>query len=186
MEGDDYMRKALVVVDYQNDCVSGSIGFTDAKELERRIQRKIVMYRKNDYDIVFTFDTHDDGYMSTMESRYTPVKHCIKGTAGWNLYGLVAKTFNSKDKAFCKSAFGSMELANYLKHNNYKIVEFVGVPSSICVLANAVLAKSALPEANIIIDASCTASRDRVLNEEAFDIMEEMQMKVENRDNVVG
>lgn len=178
------MKKVLVVVDYQVDCVSGSIGFMDAKNLERKIQRKIISYKNNNDDVIFTFDTHDDGYMVTKESKYTPVKHCVKGTVGWNLYGLVDKTFGEGDKAFCKSTFGSMELANYLRENKYVSVEFVGVPSSICVLANAVLAKSALPESEIIVDASCTASKDRVLNEEAFDIMEEMQIRVDNRASV--
>ena len=175
------MKRALVVVDYQVDCVSGSIGFLDAKNLERKIQRKILTYKNGGDDVIFTFDTHDEEYMGTKESEHTPVRHCVKGTVGWNLYGLVEQTFGEKDKAFCKSTFGSMDLANYLRENRYNSVEFVGIPSSICVLANAVLAKSALPESEIIIDASCTASKDRVLNEEAFDIMEEMQMRVENR-----
>ena len=47
--------------------------------------------------------------------------------------------------------------------------------------SNAVLAKAALPEAEIIIDAQCTASNDDTLHNKALDVMEGLQMTVINR-----
>ena len=46
------MKRLLVVVDFQNDFVCGSLGFEKAKELEKVILEKINEY-KND-DIIFT------------------------------------------------------------------------------------------------------------------------------------
>lgn len=77
--------------------------------------------------------------------------------------------------------FGSLALAEHLKSQGYEQVELVGVVSNICVISNAVLAKAALPESLIIVDAACTASNDDAMNEKALDVMEGIQIKVINR-----
>ena len=74
------MKKCLVVVDYQNDFVSGSLGFEKAKELDSEIANLIEKYHNNSDDVVFTLDTHYDDYMNTNEGKSLPVPHCIKGT----------------------------------------------------------------------------------------------------------
>ena len=65
------MKKCLVVVDYQNDFVSGSLGFAEALELEEQIAQKIMEYRNNGDEVVFTFDTHQEDYMDTQGSKST-------------------------------------------------------------------------------------------------------------------
>ena len=74
------MRKCLIVVDYQNDFVTGSLGFEKAEQLDGRIADKIENYRTNDWEIIFTFDTHEENYLQTNEGRNLPVEHCIRGT----------------------------------------------------------------------------------------------------------
>lgn len=175
------MKKILLVIDYQNDFVDGALGFQKALVLEEDIARKIETYRKNGDEIAFTFDTHAKDYMDTQEGRNLPVPHCIKDTEGWKLYGKIAGLCNDSDKRFEKNTFGSMELASYLAQNKYDSIELVGVVSNICVLSNAVLAKAALPEADILIDASCTAGNDDRLNDAALDVLEGIQIKVINR-----
>ncbi|NTW71312.1 MAG: cysteine hydrolase [Eubacteriaceae bacterium] len=175
------MKKLLIVVDYQVDFVSGSLGFPKAVELELPICEKIEDYRKNGDDVIFTFDTHEVDYLLTQEGIKLPVEHCIKGTPGWELYGKVSHYLNESTMKFEKNTFGSLELANYLQKKEYKTVELAGIVSNICVISNAVLAKAALPEAKIIIDALCTASHDDVLHEKTLDVMEGLQMEVINR-----
>ncbi len=34
---------------------------------------------------MYTLDTHGEDYPDTQEGRKLPVKHCIKGTPGWEL-----------------------------------------------------------------------------------------------------
>ncbi|HHU55911.1 MAG TPA: cysteine hydrolase [Acholeplasmataceae bacterium] len=166
--------RLLIIVDFQNDFVDGALGFPEAKFLENKIYEKAKGYD----NIVFTLDTHDENYLNTQEGKNLPIKHCIRDSEGWQLYGKIKELSGKK---FIKNTFGSDELFEYLKNSNYQEIEIVGLVSNICVIANAVLAKTALPEAQIIVDASCTDSYDKALHEKALDVMEGMQIKIINR-----
>lgn len=175
------MKKLLLVVDYQNDFVSGSLGFPGAEKLDGAIAAKIGAYRAAGDDVAFTMDTHDEGYMNTQEGRRLPVPHCLGGSEGWQLYGEVAAAARGDDSAFSKPTFPSLELANWLKKQKYRSVELCGLVSYICVISNAVMVKAALPEAEIIVDARCTAGPDERLNAEALDMLECIHVTVTNR-----
>lgn len=172
------MRKCLIVVDYQNDFVTGSLGFAKAEQLDDRIANKIVKSRNEGWEIVFTFDTHEENYLQTNEGRNLPVEHCIKGTNGHKLYGRTAKMLKESDKCFYKPSFGSAELFEYLKAERFDKVELCGVVTNICVISNAVLAKTALPESEISVDSACVASNDDNLNKSALDVMQSLQINV--------
>lgn len=176
------MKKLLVVVDYQNDFVDGALGFPGAEKLDEAIAAKVKAYHKEkDADVIYTQDTHKKNYLKTQEGRKLPVPHCIRNTEGWEVYGKTAEACGDRDLVIEKPAFGSMELMEVAEEEQYEQIELVGLVSNICVITNAVLLKTALPEAEIIIDAACTASFDPVLNEKALDIMEGLQMTVINR-----
>jgi nicotinamidase-related amidase len=175
------MKSILLVIDYQTDFVDGALGFPKAVALETAIVQKIEQYKQNGDAIAFTLDTHRPDYLETQEGKKLPVTHCLKGTPGWQLHGKVAGLCDEADRRFEKGAFGSMELAGYLAQQGYDRVELAGVVSHICVLSNAVLAKAALPEAEIVIDAACTASYDESLHAAALDLMAGLQMTIINR-----
>lgn len=172
------MKKCLVVVDYQNDFVSGSLGFEKAKELDSEIANLIEKYHNNSDDVVFTLDTHYDDYMNTIEGKSLPVPHCIKGTIGHNLYGKVSHSVKESDLLFEKNTFGSDKLFEYLKNNRYSSIELVGVVTNICVISNAVIAKTAQPETEIIVNKNLVASNDDKLNDEALSVMSSFQIKI--------
>lgn len=172
------MKKCLVVVDYQNDFVSGSLGFEKAKELDSEIANLIEKYHNNSDDVVFTLDTHYDDYMNTNEGKSLPVTHCIKGTIGHNLYGKVSHSVKESDLLFEKNTFGSDKLFEYLKNNRYSSIELVGVVTNICVISNAVIAKTAQPETEIIVNKNLVASNDDKLNDEALSVMSSFQIKI--------
>ena len=48
------MKKLLVVIDYQNDFVSGSLGFDQAKEIEDYLVELITKYHDHYDDVIFT------------------------------------------------------------------------------------------------------------------------------------
>jgi len=175
------LKKILVVVDYQKDFVNGSLGFDRAATLEKAIGQKIELYKHNGDEVVFTLDTHNDNYLQTQEGINLPVPHCIRNTEGWKVYGKIADLCDETTKRFEKATFGSLELAAYLANKKYDRVELIGVVSNICVISNAILAKAALPEAEIIVDASCTASFDESLNQKSLDVMQGMQIDIINR-----
>lgn len=176
------MKKLLVVVDYQNDFVDGSLGFEGAELLDDVIAAKVEAYRAEGADIMYTMDTHGSGYLETQEGKKLPVVHCQNGTEGWKLFGKTGLA--CKDAmTVSKHTFGSLDLAMLVLHKdyNYDVIEICGVTSNICVLANAVLLKTAQPEAEIIIDAKAVGSFDNDLNEKALDVLEGMQFTVINR-----
>lgn len=179
------MKRCLIIVDYQNDFVSGSLGFEKAKALDGRICEKIREYRSAGGDVIFTLDTHGKDYLNTREGRCLPIEHCIKGTDGHSLYGRTAQEAREDDLYFEKNTYGSDALYEYLKTAGYEMIELCGVVSNICVISNAVLAKTALPEAEITVDALCTASGDDKLNESALDILESINADVKNREEIV-
>ena len=173
--------KLLLVVDYQKDFVDGSLGFEGAEKLDSLIAEKIAAYRREGEYVAFTLDTHYDDYLQTLEGKNLPVPHCIKGTEGHKLYGKTAKQKLPCDMVFEKNTFPSLELAEYLKQKNYDSVELVGLVSNICVASNAMMVKAALPEAEVTVDALCTDSSDKELQEKCFDALEGMQIRVANR-----
>ena len=173
------MKKLLIVVDFQKDFVDGSLGFEKAVVLDDLIYNKILEYKNNNDDIIYTFDTHDDDYFETMEGKKLPILHCVKGDLGHELYGNVKTLFDKeKDIYFEKPTFPSFELANYLKDKDYTEIEICGLVSNICVLSNAVMVKSALPNANIIVDRKLTDSFDEILNEYTFEILKGLHISV--------
>lgn len=174
------MQKLLIVVDYQNDFVDGSLGFPGAVLLHEKICEKILSYKSEGQTIVFTLDTHETDYEKTQEGRNLPVPHCIRGTRGHELYGQL-ESLSDGCIRFEKGTFGSDLLFIFLQANNFKSIELVGLVSNICVISNAVIAKTAQPEAQIIVDAACTDSFDPKLNEKTLDILEGLQVKVTNR-----
>ena len=176
------MKKLLLVIDYQKDFVDGALGFPGAEKLDGAIARKIEAYRAAGDDVAFTLDTHGKDYPDTQEGKKLPVPHCIRGGEGWKLYGETAKACRAGDKVLEKPAFPSLELGQWLREKGYDRIELVGLVSYICVISNAVIAKAALPEAEIIVDAACTAGPDPALHEKCLDLMEQgLQITVINR-----
>ena len=176
------MKKLLVVVDYQKDFVNGALGFAGAELLDARIAKKVAQYhREKDAAVIYTQDTHKKNYLKTQEGRKLPIVHCVRDTEGWEVFGLTAEACGDRDLVIEKPTFGSMELMEIAEEEQFDQVELVGLVSNICVLTNAVLLKTALPEAEIIVDASCTAGANPELNEKALDILEGLQITVTNR-----
>lgn len=169
------MKKLLIVIDYQNDFVSGTLGFDEAAELDGKICAKIDEYRND--DIIYTLDTHGEDYMSTQEGKNLPVPHCIKNTDGHKLYGRTGEKLAGK-KCFEKNTFPSLKLGKFLEGKAYDVIELCGLVSNICVISNAVIAKAACPEAEIVVNSALTAGADKELHQKALDVMKGLQITV--------
>lgn len=177
------MERYLFVIDYQNDFVDGALGFPGAEKLDGPIAAKIRQYGKG--HVLFTRDTHFENYLTTREGRNLPVTHCVKGTDGWQVYGETAKALAEVGApAIDKLVFG-MDVADpataAVLPERADEIELVGLVSNICVVSNAVVLQSRYPEATILVDASCTDSFDKGLNEKVLDVLEGLQVKVINR-----
>ncbi|MDU7070962.1 cysteine hydrolase family protein [Campylobacter ureolyticus] len=171
------MKRLLVVVDFQNDFVCGSLGFEKAKELEKVILEKINEY-KND-DIIFTLDTHENDYLSTIEGEHLPVKHCIKGTSGHEIYGKI-KEISKNYPCIEKETFASKELLHFIENKSftYESIEICGLVSDICVISNAIIAKAASPKSKILVDKKATSSANLKMQEMVFKVMQNLHIEV--------
>ena len=176
------MKKILLVVDYQVDFVSGALGFAGAELLDRPIAEKIKEYGKG--NVFYTLDTHFDNYLDTKEGKNLPVPHCIKGTAGWEVYGETKQAlFDANAVCIEKRSFGIDLTDETLSKLPRAVdsVEIIGLVSNICVISNAVILNTLYSDAEITVDAALTASFDDMLNKEALDVMSGLQINVINR-----
>ena len=85
------MKELPVVIDYQNDFVTGALGNPAAAALEDGIAARVEETLARGGRVLFTRDTHGEDYLERREGRFLPVPHCVRGTEGWRLYGALAK-----------------------------------------------------------------------------------------------
>ena len=133
------MNRALVVIDYQNDFVIGSMGCADALALEPLLFDKVSEAIDSGEDVFFTRDMHRaEDYPDSAEGRKYPVLHCIEGTDGSEIFGRLRR-LSTDCTVLSKDTFGSVELAKRLQAGGYSEIELCGVVTNICVMANAVI-----------------------------------------------
>lgn len=169
------MKKALVVVDFQNDFIDGALGFEKAQALKERVLKLASDFKG---DLLFTFDTHGENYLATKEGRNLPVPHCIKDSAGWQMSAEFAPFLQKASGIFEKGTFGSLDLAQFLRQKQYEQVEFCGLVSHICVFHNIILAFNALPNAKLILHQNATASFDEALQNHAFELLKAFWVEI--------
>ena len=171
----------LIIIDVQNDFVSGSLGTAEARQMLPALLKKASEFEGK---IIMTKDTHGDDYPDTQEGKKLPVPHCVKGTAGWEFPEALEKIQKEKQaKVYEKSCFGSRELAEDIRrlYEEGKIdsVELTGLCTDICVVSNALLIKAAAPELPVSVDASCCAGVTPQKHEGALEVMESCQVTIE-------
>lgn len=169
------MKKLLVVVDMQNDFISGSLGTKEAEAIVPAVISKIKNYETNGDTVVFTLDTHEENYLSTMEGKNLPVLHCIRGTKGWEMDSRLS---HFKGMRFEKPTFGSTKLASWAADEKFDDIMLVGLCTDICVISNAILLKASLPESVIRVDSSCCAGVTPQSNANALEAMKMCQIEV--------
>ncbi len=168
-------KKLLVVVDMQNDFIGGALGTQEAQNILPAVRARIADARKEGEEVAFTRDTHGEEYLSTQEGKNLPVPHCIAGTAG---HEIAAGLCLAGERVFDKPAFGSIELAAYVKEGGFAAVELVGVCTDICVISNALLIKAFCPEAEVCVRAGCCAGVTPQSHQTALAAMRACQVKI--------
>ena len=150
----------LIVVDMQNDFVSGALGTQEAFDIVPYVVGRVTEGISRSEEILFTRDTHGPDYLDTQEGKHLPVPHCIRGTEGWEIIpqlrpDTVGRTIVDKP-TFGSRALGE-ELVRLNETEPVRKITLIGVCTDICVLSNALLAKAFLPEAEIVVEANCCA-----------------------------
>jgi len=176
------MKKVLIVVDMQNDFVTGSLGTKEAQEIAPNIKHKIDEYLKCGDEVFFTCDTHYEDYLDTLEGQMLPVKHCIYKTEGWEIVPELRKI----DLLHCdqveninKNTFGYTNWYEQLPYKDTSLeIELCGVCTDICVISNALILRAIYPNATIFVDAYHCAGTTPEKHEAALEVMKSCQIEV--------
>ena len=174
------MQQILVVVDMQNDFVTGPLGTPEARTILPKVAEKVKNFPGR---VLFTRDTHEENYLESREGRALPVPHCIRGTRGWEICPELETL--RKEEPVDKPTFGSTGLGEVLRAADQygeKIgkITLVGVCTDICVISNALLLRAFLPEAEIAVDAACCAGVTPESHQTALRAMKACQITIEN------
>lgn len=170
------MNKLLIVIDMQNDFVTGALANVEAQKIVPAMAEYI---RNFDGDIYATRDTHYADYMDTQEGKNLPVPHCIEGTEGHEIVPEILEAFEDREYIFDKPTFGSVALANDIGYlSNYDEIEICGVCTDICVISNALLIKAVAPEIKIKVLKDLCAGVTPESHENALKAMAACQIEV--------
>ena len=172
--------KVLVIIDMQKDFCSGTHDNPAAAALIPAIKERILDARKNNEMVIFTQDTHMEDYMDTLEGEKLPVEHCIYQTEGWEI---VEELRDEAALCVLKPTFGSFDLIDRVvafrnAFNEDVEIELCGFVTSICVLANAVLLRAAMPNAKITVNSKLCADVSKEKHEAALEVLRSQQIEV--------
>ena len=162
--------KTLIVIDMQNDFVTGSLANPAAEAIIPFIKAEC---ESGKYDnIIFTQDTHDAHYLYTQEGKNLPVAHCIYKTDGWEI---VPELRDFADTTLEKFTFGNTRWPSMLGNGE---VFIVGTCTDICVISNALIFKAYFPEARITVLAKGCAGLTPEKHAAALEVMKSCQINV--------
>lgn len=183
--------KVLLVVDVQNDFVTGALANPEAQAKIPTIKEKIQQRIDEGWFVMFTQDTHyKSEYDSTMEGKYLPIKHCIDETDGWLIVPELKEFWENRWR-LTKHRFGDCKLYKRIERcvfddfgesESIEEIELIGFCTDICVVSNALILKASVFGENTVIscDASCCAGTSIEAHEAALMVMKSCQIEVIN------
>lgn len=173
------MKKALIVVDMQNDFITGALANTEGQKIVPAVAELVKNF---DGDIIVTRDTHKDNYLDTQEGRRLPVVHCIEGTEGWKIVPEIQAALDAKPAGTVtyinKPTFGDVGLGELVARKLYDAVELCGVCTDICVISNAMVIKACAIETNVAVYKDLCAGVTPDTHKTALDAMAGCQIDI--------
>ena len=171
-------RQCLVVIDMQNDFITGSLGTPEAVAIVPSVTRKMECFEG---PIYLTQDSHGEDYLASQEGRLLPALHCQEGTSGWELVAPVEAIRRRKGlPVYLKNGFTSLDLVHELARAHaqepFSSIEIIGLCTDICVVSNALALKAALPEVELRIDPACCAGTSPERHRAALATMQSCQI----------
>ena len=174
-------KRFLIVVDMQNDFIDGSLGPPEAQAIVPAVIQRVRDAKAAEDTIIVTLDTHGDDYLETREGRWLPVPHCIQGTEGWRVHPGLASLLEGCEQVQ-KTSFASVRLPEIIlreaENADEVEIELIGLCTDICVVSNALVLKSAFPEADISVRRDCCAGVTPEKHEAALTTMASCQIDV--------
>lgn len=188
----------LMIIDMQNEYIDKSNGQNYVKNSEKMIQGIIDRIRESEEKgkyIYYTSDIPIKEYEFKKHYNQEPIndkrtiniqlKNSNKEEKwAYELYRPLSQDLE-KHKNIKKSYYAippetllKLQQRPKKDHRIIKEIEFVGVETHICVLANAICLQSAFPQARIIINNSLCMSKNKDDHKYALRVMEGLGMKI--------
>ena len=145
--------KTLLIVDPQNDFITGSLAVAGAKEKMMKLS-EYIKAKGDEYDYIFvTLDTHPTTHCSFKENGGLWPTHCVMFTNGWNMpeyladsfYGLTSVFIYYKGDNSSKEEYSifqnemcgtvlTKQLQHFQKQDPETYVDVCGIAGDYCVL----------------------------------------------------
>lgn len=183
--------KVLLVVDVQNDFVTGALANPEAQKCIPKIKEKIQQRIDEGWQVIFTQDSHDENYLDSSEGKYLPFVHCVQDTWGWQIVDELRDFWQPRCR-ITKKRFGLNDLDRQIYLNMPKDwsfvqdpiteIELIGFCTDICVISNALILKADVIRDSVVIscDASCCAGTSEEAHKAALTVMKSCQVEVTN------
>ncbi len=174
-------KKALIVIDMQNDFITGTLANKEAEAILEDVGKQIRKCQDEGTAVFFTRDTHEDDYLQTQEGRMLPVPHCIRGTEGWQIAESL-RIYANEENTFDKTSFGSLQLPEQIRKAMGGVPQelvLCGVCTDICVISNGLILKAAFRQAPVRVLKSCCAGVTPQSHEIAIAAMKACQIIIE-------
>lgn len=170
------MNNYTIVIDAQNDFVTGSLGNTMAQEAIKNIIDYINSLPE-DEQLIFTRDSHFEySYHKTLEGKLLPVKHCMHRTWGWEIVDELKDIAAIKATIIDKQSFGTLNWQSHII--NPDRITIMGIDSSICVVSNALILRAMFPNTEIVVIEKCCASHSQTTHDAAMTVMKDCQIQI--------
>lgn len=191
----------LFIIDIQNnyiDSINGKMYVRNSENLLSGIIEKIKEYEVKNDEIFYTLDIYtedkiniteesDKGLKNNNDLKNINIKEYLATDQEKWEFSLpnILKPYLSKYEGLKKSHYGlppEVLLEIQQRFNKEKKIireiEFVGVETHKCVLANVVCIRSAFPDAKIIVDASLCMSNDMDKHKKSLEVMESLGIEI--------
>ena len=170
------MKKALIIVDAQNDFTYGALKNEEAITALPTVREVLNYAREHDFIRAFTRDTHTEDYMNTQEGKNLPIPHCMYGTDGWEICDEVYP-HDDEEAIYDKSTFGTFDFY-FFAWEPLDEIWICGFCTDICVSANFQILKAMYPEVPIVVISDACAGVTPEKHEAALEVMRSCQAKV--------
>ena len=178
-------NRLLIVIDMQNDFITGTLGSDAAAAIVPNVVEKIknwdgmVFFTKDGHD---KYEFEDKDEMGTEETKRIP-PHCLHRSEGADFIPEIKEFINEK-MVHRKFIFGNNWWSEYIapQIDLFDEIEIIGVCTDICVISNALILRSLDECMPITVDASCCAGSTPEAHKAALMVMKNCCINVINED----
>lgn len=177
MKSEKQFSKFLIVIDMQNDFITGSLKVEQENQVVQSVVEKINSCGEQTL-IILTQDTHESNYLTTKEGKHIPIEHCMKGTWGHEIVAPVKEAVEGHPYVIWeKPTTGDHRIGLYIKEHasvpeENLVIELVGVCTDICVISNALILNEQFPNTELFVLRKCCSGSTELSHTQSLDVMQ--------------